>query len=85
MQKPLAAFAAVAVSFGRLPSRTHLILALLAPAAACGGDPSPPAHATPQTADSAGVLIVSYERTPNRRRPLPARRRATVPPRRQPG
>ena len=64
MQKPLAAFGPVVVSFGRLPTRTHVILALLAPATACGGDPSPPAHATPQTADSAGVLIVSYERTP---------------------
>ena len=70
MRKPLAAFGAVVVSFGRSPTRPHLILLLLAPAAACAPDPSPPADATPQTADSAGVLIVTYERTPTAAAPF---------------
>ena len=48
----------------RLPSRTHLILLLLAPAAACGDDPSPPAHTPPQIADSAGIRIITYDHTP---------------------
>ena len=64
MQKPLAAFGPVVVSFGRLPTRTHVILALLAPATACGGDPSKTGDVPPQTEDSAGVRIVAYEGTP---------------------
>ena len=51
-------------------SRTHVILAFLAPAAACGGDPSPPAHAPPQIADTAGVRIVTYEHTPTAEPPF---------------
>ena len=47
-----------------MPSRRHVILALLAAAAACGGDPSSPAHAPPQIADSAGVRIVEYVGVP---------------------
>ena len=54
MPKPLAAFGAVVVSFGHLPTRTHFILLLLAPAAACAPDPSTPVHTPPQIADSAG-------------------------------
>ena len=64
MRKPLAAFAAVAVSFGRVPTRTHLILALLAPATACAPDPSTPTHTPPQIADSAGIRIITYDHTP---------------------
>ena len=51
-------------------SRTHVVLAFLAPAAACGGDPSPPAHASPQIQDSAGIRIVAYEGTPTAEPPF---------------
>ena len=47
-----------------MPSRTHLILLLLAPAAACGGDPSTPTHASPLIQDSASIRIVTHEGTP---------------------
>ena len=70
MRKPLAAFGAVVVSFGRVPSRPHLILLLLAPAAACAPDPSTPAHTPPQIADSAGIRIITYERTPTAAAPF---------------
>ena len=47
-----------------LPSRRHVILALLATAAACGGDPSTTGDAPPQITDSAGVRIVQYVGVP---------------------
>ena len=53
-----------------MPSRTHLILLLLAPAAACAPDPSPSAHTAPRITDSAGVRIVAYEGTPTATAPF---------------
>ena len=47
-----------------LPSRRHVILALLAAAAACGGAPSTPGDVPSQITDSAGVRIVQYAGVP---------------------
>ena len=47
-----------------LPSRRHVILALLATAAACGGAPSTPGDVPSQITDSAGVRIVEYVGVP---------------------
>jgi len=53
-----------------LPTRPHFILALLTRIVllgllpACAPDTSPPTHAPPHVADSAGVRIVTYDHTP---------------------
>ncbi|MCY4399386.1 MAG: hypothetical protein OXE96_08625 [Gemmatimonadetes bacterium] len=70
MPAPMAASAAVAVSFGRPRTRIHLILALVAPLAACSPDPSTPAHTAPHVADSAGVRLVTYDHTPTTAAPF---------------
>ena len=50
--------------------RTHVVLLLLASAAACAPDPSPSAHIAPRITDSAGVRIVAYEGTPTATAPF---------------
>ena len=47
-----------------MPARSHFILALIAAAAACGGDPSATGDVPVRIQDSAGVRIVAYEETP---------------------
>ena len=53
-----------------MPTRTRLILALLAPATACVPDPSTTADVPPHIVDSLGIRIVTYDHTPTQSAPF---------------